>query len=112
MTELSAVKHDIHSLRQDFKNHQVLTTEQQNATNGKIAQMDKKLDRIVLLLEGDPADPDIGFFKKVRDFEKFKKQIESTKIYLMGNFAGAVFIITSIGFILSFIAKVYEFFKK
>jgi hypothetical protein len=112
MTDLIAVKHDINSLRQDFKNHQVLTNEQQVKTNDKIDEVGKKVDRLILLLEGDPADPNRGFFNRVREVEKFKQNIENTKMYLMGNVAAVIFIITLLGTIIAFIAKVYEFFKK
>ena len=112
MTDLERVKHDINSLRQDFKNHQILTNEQQSKTNNKIDEVGKKVDRLILLLEGDPLDPDRGFFKRISAIEKFIDGMKSTKTYLMGNLAASVFIITLLGGIAAFILKVYEFFKK
>ena len=112
MTDLEKVKHDIGSLRQDFKNHQILSTKQQENTENKIDEVGKKVDRLILLLEGDPADPDRGFFKRMVAMEKFIEGLKSTKSYLSGNVAAAVFIITSIGAIISFFLTIYNFFKK
>lgn len=112
MTDLEKVKHDIHSLRQDFKNHQILSTQQQEVTEAKIDEVGKKVDRLILLLEGDPADPDRGFFKRMVAMEKFIEGLKSTKSYLSGNVAAAVFVITAIGAVVSFFLTVYSFFKK
>lgn len=112
MTDLEKVKHDIGSLRQDFKNHQVITTQQQENTENKIDELGKKVDRLVTLLEGDPADPERGFFKRMVAMEKFIEGLKSTKSYLSGNLAAAVFIITAIGAIVSFFISIYNLFKK
>lgn len=112
MTDLEKVKHDIGSLRQDFKNHQVITTQQQVVTENKIDELGKKVDRLVTLLEGDPADPERGFFKRMVAMEKFIEGLKSTKSYLSGNLAAAVFIITAIGAIISFFISIYNLFKK
>lgn len=112
MTDLEKVKHDIGSLRQDFKNHQVITTQQQVITENKIDELGKKVDRLVTLLEGDPADPERGFFKRMVAMEKFIEGLKSTKSYLSGNLAAAVFIITAIGAIISFFISIYNLFKK
>lgn len=112
MNDLEKVKHDIGSLRQDFKNHQILSNEQQSKTNGKIDEVGKKVDRLILLLEGDTLDPERGFFKRIVAIEKFIEGMKSTKTYLMGNVAATVFLITLLGGVITFVLKVYEFFKK
>ena len=103
--ELHAISHDVNGIRQELKNHQVLTDEKFNDLN-------KKIDRLLTIIEGDPIDPNSGMFKRLVAVETFVSSMKNTKAYLMGNVAAAVFLITALGAIISGAVKVYELFFK
>jgi hypothetical protein len=104
MKEIEKLTHDIHSIRQDFKNHQILTSTEMN-------DMKDSINRLVMLIEGDPADKERGLVHRIKMIEDFMKSIHNTKMYLLGNIAAAVFIISFLGAVIIFILNVYNFFS-
>jgi len=112
MTDLSQIRHDVNSIRQELKNHQILSDQRQKVTDDKIDELNKNVSRLITLLEGDPADPNRGFFQRIIAIEKFITGLKDTKSYLAGKLAGAILIITMIGTFIAFVLKVYDFFKK
>lgn len=123
---LSKLQHDVNSLRQDFKNHQVITNEQQIVANHKIDDTINKIDKvnenideiksnqqkILLFIQGDGIDPKSGIVKRVSTIEEFIDGIKSTKSYINGNIAAVIFIISLMGAIISLILNVISYFKK
>lgn len=123
---LSKLQHDVNSLRQDFKNHQAITNEQQIIANHKIDDTINKIDKvnenideiksnqqkILLFIQGDGIDPKSGIVKRVSTIEEFIDGIKSTKSYINGNIAAVIFIISLIGAIISLILNIVSYFKK
>lgn len=105
MSELTQIQHDVNSLRQDFNNHRILT-------GSKVDEINVKMDRLLTLLEGDPIDPSRGFFSRLKAMEEFIEGLKSTKSYIRGNIAAAVFVISAIGGVIAFFWKLFEYMKK
>lgn len=103
--DIHAIRHDVNSLRQAFKNHQIITDE-------KLDSLEKNMTRIITLLEGDQADRKRGFISRLEAVEEFMKAANNTKMYFLGNMAAAVFVITFLGALAAFIFQVYDFFNK
>lgn len=104
MTNIDQIQHDINTIRQEFRNLEINQSAQ-------IRELNTKMDRLMILLEGDNADKDRGFIPRMIAIEKFVSGMKDTKTYLMGNIAATVFIITALGGIIAFAIKVYHFFK-
>lgn len=102
--QIAEIKHDINGLRQQFNNSQIIQSEQIN-------ELSKKIDSLVLLLEGHSADKDRGMISRMIAIEKFIEGMKDTKTYLMGNIAATVFIITALGGVIAFCIKAYQWIK-
>lgn len=102
--QINEIKHDINGLKQQFHNTQIIQTEQFN-------ELSKKMDSLVLLMEGHSADKDRGMIARMIAIEKFIEGMKDTKTYLMGNIAATVFIITALGGIIAFSIKAYQWLK-
>lgn len=102
--QIHEIKHDINSIKQQFVNSEVLQREH-------VDRLEKKIDTLVLLLEGHPADKERGMIARMIVIEKFIEGMKDTKTYLMGNIAAAVFIITALGGIIGLAIKLYQWIK-
>jgi hypothetical protein len=105
--EISDIRHDVNSMRQELKNLSILLNESEVENR----LLKDSVKRIVVLLEGDPIDPMRGLVNRLILIEKFVNSMKSLRQYLMGNIAAAVFIIGFIGGVLAFLYKAYEFFN-
>lgn len=101
--EIGDIKHDISSIRQQFVNFQA--TEKNERVN-----LENKIDRLLILLEGDHIDPKRGLFYRVQVIEDFVKSIEKMKSYWSGNLAAGVFFIALGSSIIAIIYKIITFF--
>lgn len=95
-----AIQHDVNSMRQEMKNHAILSKD-----------LEASVERLITLLEGDKIDPERGFIKRLIALERFAEKVKDTKAYLAGNIAMAVFVITALGGIISLLFKAYQFLK-
>src|SRR5579872_5023418 len=101
--EISGIKHDVASMRQQFVNFQATEKEER-------LKIENKIDRLLILLEGDHIDPKRGLFYRVQIIEDFVKSIEKMKSYWSGNLAAGVFFIALGGSIIAIIWKAIAFF--
>lgn len=106
--EISDIRHDVNAMRQELKNTMILLDE----SNHKRDELEKRVERLVFLLEGDSIDKDRGFISRLIALEKFTATVKDTKAYLAGNLAAAIFFITALGGLIAAFVKIYEFFKK
>lgn len=102
--QILEIKHDINSLKQRFDNAETL---QRKHVEG----LEKKIDNLILLLEGHSADKERGMIARMIAIEKFVEGMKDTKTYLMGNIAATVFIITALGGVIAFVIKAYQWIK-
>jgi len=111
--QVTKMSHDINSLRQEYKNYSIIIAQEHKAMaaiqDSGAAKQDIRIERLITLLEGDPADRGRGLISRVIDIERFTATVRDTKAYLMGNIAAAVFIITLVGAVLAALWKVYDF---
>lgn len=105
--EISDIRHDVNSMRQELKNLSILLEESNMEKN----KLEKSVERLVFLLEGDSVDKDRGFISRLIALEKFAITIKDTKAYLAGNMAAAIFFITAIGGLIAGFIKLYYFIK-
>lgn len=103
--ELSKIQHDVNQMRQEFVNLKIDLREEN-------VEFSKKLDRLLTLMEGDPADPKRGFINRMIEMENFLADIKSTKSYLAGNVAAIILIASFLGTLFSVGYKIYELFVK
>jgi hypothetical protein len=104
--EIADIRHNVNSMRQEFKNLMILYQEVQT----KRAEQDHNIDRLLRLLEGDPIDPKRGLVNRIILMEDFILSMKNLRSYLMGNIAAVIFVIGFIGGVIAFIYKAYEFF--
>lgn len=102
--QINEIKHDINGIKQQFINSEIL--QKQNLTN-----LERKIDNLILLLEGHQADKERGMIARMIAIEKFIEGMKDTKTYLMGNIAATVFIITALGGVIAFSIKAYQWLK-
>lgn len=105
--EISEIRHDVNSMRQELKNLSILLNESEKENE----LLKDSVKRLVILLEGDPIDPMRGLVNRLILIEKFVNSMKNLRSYLMGNIAAAVFIIGFIGGVIAFIYKAWEFFN-
>jgi methyl-accepting chemotaxis protein len=100
--EIGKIRHDVNQMRQELSNT-INILKDENFENNK------RIDRLLTLLEGDPMDKDRGLIPRLKTIEDFVGKMKDTKSYLAGNIAAAVFFITAVGGILSICYKIYLF---
>jgi len=105
--EIANIRHDVNQMRQELHNTIILL----NEANAKRDALEKNVERLIRLLEGDPIDPERGLVNRLILIEKFVNSMKSLRQYLMGNIAAAVFIIGFLGGVIAFFYKAYEFFN-
>lgn len=103
MKDIEQLTHDVNAIRQDLRNHQILTSTEMH-------DLKDSVNRLVMLIEGDPSDKERGLIHRIKMIEEFTKSVNNTKMYLLGNIAAAVFIISFLGAVIIFILNVYNFF--
>ena len=103
MKEIETLTHDVNAIRQDLKNHQVLTSVE-------LTELKDSVNKLVMLIEGHPSDKERGLVHRIHMIEDFMKSVHNTKMYLLGNIAAAVFIISFLGAVIIFILNIYNFF--
>lgn len=116
--QIAEIKHDINGIKQQIKNSQILHKEELknfeevvDEMGKKVDGLEKKIDSLLLLLEGHPQDKERGMIPRMIAIEKFIEGMKDTKAYLMGNVAAAVFIITALGGVIAFCIKAYQWIK-
>jgi hypothetical protein len=100
------IMHDLNGMRQELKNYEVLHKEERDRND----QLRASNERLVMLLEGDKADPQSGFLFRVRKMEEALESIKYTKAYFAGNLAATIFIFAVVSGIIAALWKLYTFF--
>jgi hypothetical protein len=104
MNQIELITHDVNAIRQDLKNHQVITS-------SELTELKDSVNKLVMLIEGHPLDKERGLVHRIHIIEDFTKSVHNTKMYLLGNIAAAVFIISFLGAVIIFILNIYNFFS-
>ncbi len=106
--EISNIRHDVNQMRQELHNTIILL----NEANAKRDALEKNVERLIRLLEGDPIDPKRGLVSRIILMEDFINSMKNLRSYLMGNIAAVIFVIGCVGGIIAGIYKMYELFIK
>lgn len=108
MSEIQVLQQKVNELHASFKQ----INERETIRDEEIKLLNKNMTRLLVLMEGDPAEKDKGFIARLRAVEEFISWFRDKKSYVMGNVMATVVIVSTLGYLVIFVMKVIDFFKK